>query len=262
VSTRRGQLPDEKELKRGISRVRQSGRLYALVRHIQKLSDGAIPLTFFDDKRQALIDLDDAYEPLKDSDPDGAERVRNARIAGILVGNFYRDLRRIDANTTVNYLLPALEAKEGLGDDVDGLTYSEPDATSDGDADLLVGDDDDQAREPDFLPLVTLIAKSHGQQEIVLPSGKSLTRDEVVAEVAESVEEAAEEAQSTSRASRNITGPIKQLEEAVKKARAAAEGYQQFHAAEGFNAKKFEYHLKKLKTNVTALENLIEQHGS
>lgn len=56
---------DDKELKRGKDRVRQATRLYALVRYIQSLSEGAIPLTFFDDKRQALIDLDDKYESLK-----------------------------------------------------------------------------------------------------------------------------------------------------------------------------------------------------
>ena len=53
---------DVDELRRGTKRVKQCVRLLALIREIQDLGHGAIPLTYFDDKRQALIDLDDDFE--------------------------------------------------------------------------------------------------------------------------------------------------------------------------------------------------------
>jgi hypothetical protein len=255
---------DEKELKRGIDRVRQAVRLYASVRYIQSLSQGAIPLTFFDEKRQALIDLDDKYEALKDSDPEGAEHMKNARIVGIISGNFYRELRRIDGDTAVDVLLNRLGEKEVIGDDVDALTAPSPAAGDDGgptnDADLLDPAEATMEEEPDLLPLVTLMAKSYGQDEIELPSGKTVAREALVAEVAESLEEAAEEAQAIDKFSKNIKGPIKNLDDAVTRARAAAVGYQQVHEVQGFDHGKFKYHTNKLRTQVAALEKLIEQH--
>ena len=205
---------DEKELKRGIDRVRQAVRLYAAVRYIQSLSEHAIPLTYFDDKRQALIDLDDKYESLKDADPQDAERMKHARILGILSGNFYRELRKIDGGTAVDTVINRLEEKDVLGEEVPSLTTAVPsqiigDRTDD--ADLLDGGDSDAESDPDVSAIVAIVAKSYGKDQIVLPSGKSVGRAEVLREVAESIDEAAEEMQATDRFSKNITGPVKHL---------------------------------------------------
>lgn len=258
---------DERELKRGVDRVRQSVRLYAAVRYIQALGDGAIPLTFFDEKRQALIDLDDKYESLKDSDPDGAEHLKNARIVGIICGTFYRELRKIDGDTAFDVFLSRLEEKEFIGNEVDALTAPSPATsdrtTADSDADLLVPHETTTLDgEPDLLPLVTILARSHGQDEIDLPSGRTVARDSIVAEVAESLDEAAEEVQAIDKFSKNIKGPIKNLDDAVSRARAAAVGYQQVHEIHGFDHGKFKYHTNKLRIQVTALEKLIEQHDT
>jgi hypothetical protein len=253
---------DEKELKRGVERVRQSERLYALVRYVQSLGDGSIPLTFFDDKRQALIDLDDKYEAMKGSDPVGADQMKHARLLGILAGNFYRELRKIDGDAAVDNLLPALEEHETLGSELDALFASAPaEAPLDDDAALLGGTDletDDQS--PDLLPLVKLVATSHGKDHVLLPSGSSVDREGLVREIAESIDDAAEEVQATSKASRNVMGPTRQLEEAVKKAKAAAGGYREFRHAPGFDQGKFKYQFNKLKTQLAAIEKAITQH--
>jgi hypothetical protein len=256
---------DDKELKRGVDRVRQAVRLYAAVRYIQSLSEHALPLTFFDDKRQALIDLDDKYESLKDTDPDEAERMKHARILGILSGNFYRELRRIDGGTAVDTLIARLEEKDVLGEEVSSLTTAAPSEITGertDDADLLDDSDTDEDREPDVSTLVAIIAKSHGKGEIELPSGKSVDRAAVLREVAESIDEAAEEMHATDRFSKNITGPLKHLNAAVTSAKAAAVGYAQVHQTPGFDNGKFKYHTNKLKTQLAAIEKLIEQHDS
>lgn len=256
---------DEKELKRGVDRVRQAVRLYAAVRYIQSLGGDAIPLTFFDDKRQALIDLDDKYESLKDVDPDGAERVREARILGILSGNFYRELRKIDGGAAVDTLLTRLEEKDILGEEASASTAGTSDQTTDdqaNDADLLDGSDANTIAETHLSDLITVLAQSYGKGEVELQLGKPITREIILREVAESVNETAEEVQATDRFARSITGPVKHLSAAVTSARAAATAYAQVHEMGGFDNGKFKYHANKLKTQLAAIEKLIEQHDA
>ena len=83
---------------------------------------GKIPLTFFDDKKQILIDLDDSYEAAKKSDPPGAKRMKEARILGLLTDSYYRDLRQFDGTAVVTKLVPALKEADTLKDDIEELT--------------------------------------------------------------------------------------------------------------------------------------------
>jgi hypothetical protein len=256
---------DQKELKRGVDRVRQAVRLYAAVRYIQSLGEQAVPLTFFDDKRQALIDLDDKYESLKDTDPDGAERMREARILGILSGNFYRELRKIDGAAAVDTLLARLEEKEVLGEEISASVVGAlgpANGDPDDDADLLDGSDADAVSESNLGALITVISQSYGKDEIELQAGKQISRETILREVAESVDETAEEVQATDRFAKSITGPIKNLSAAVTSARAAATTYAQVHNTPGFNNGKFKYYTNKLKIQLAAIEKLIEQHDS
>ena len=257
---------DEKELKRGVDRVRQAVRLYATVRYIQSFSAQAIPLTFFDDKRQALIDLDDKYQSLKDVDPDGAERMKEARILGILSGNFYRELRKIDSGTAVDTLLARLEEKDVLGQEVSAPTVVAPGGFNDDQADdvdlLDDSSDDDTQGDSDLGALIAMIAQSHGKDEIELQSGKLVSREVILREVAESVDETAEEMQATDRLAKSVTGPITHLGAAITGARAAAAAYAQVHQVPGFDNGKFKNLTNKLKIQLAAIEKLIEQHDA
>ena len=155
---------DEKEIKKGADRVRQSVRLLALVRRIQGFSEGAIPLTFFDDHKQLVTDIDDKYEAKIDSDPATAERVRNSRILGLLADSRYRELRRIDDDGAVDRLVSRLGEKECLADDIEALTTPAEDGSgseADDDADLLSGGEPKTvSAEPDLLAFVKVDRKS------------------------------------------------------------------------------------------------------
>jgi hypothetical protein len=255
---------DEKELKRGVNRVRQWLRLYALVRYIQQVSGTAIPLTFFDDKRQALIDVDDRYESLKGSDPDGAERMKTARILGVISGTFYRELRRIDGASAFDTLLTRLGEKTVVGSEVTSLmveSVTEHAADDRDDANLLSQAEATRVGDPDLLPLLKLIAGSFGKDALQLPSGKEVVRDDVVQEIAEAIDETAEEVHAGDKFSKSLNGPVKALEEAVARAKVAAAGYQQVHNTDGFAHGKFKYHANKLRIQAAAVDKLIEQHG-
>lgn len=250
---------DDKELKRGVARVRQAIRLYALVRHIQWLSNGAIPLTFFDEKRQALIELDEKYESLKGSDPNGAELVKNARIAGILAGSTFHDLRQIDRDASIDKVLIQIEDQEILGDEVEALTMPPTiEANNNDDADLLTGGEQAEVEDIDIGPIVTLIAESHGHDNIELPSGKKTDRDNVIREFAKAIEQAADDIRADKRTTKDLNNPIKQLEDAIKKARAALDSYQQSHQVSGFNSGKFKYLVKRLNNQVGKINKAIE----
>jgi hypothetical protein len=260
---------DETALKKGVNEVRLHVRLLARVREIQALSGNLIPLTFFDDVKQSLIDLDGAYESLRNEDPDGAERLKDARIAGILVGTKYRDLREVTPESIGDVLIPQLEDKDEIGpviadiispsDSQEGAKDKEEDEADD-DLDLLDGGDgsDDDA-EPALGNLTKVLATSYGSELIDLGDGRSLNRDNVVEEVAEAVEEAAEDFRISKKEEKNLNGPVKQLGEAVKKARSALSGYKEFHGQPGFKKGKFSYHTNKLRIELNKIEAVLNE---
>lgn len=257
---------DEKEVKKGVERVEQSTRLYSLVREIQRFGGEAIPLTFFDDCRQALKDLDEKYEGLKTADPVGADRMKQARIVGILSGSFYRELRKIESGDAVDVLVERLKDKDLVGPQLEQLpapqsAYAKAGGTDD--ADLLgAGEEPSPALKPELLGLVTLIAESHEKNELELASGVTVGRGEMLRQVLEAVEETAEEVQASKRVTKTMTGPVQDLEEAVRRVRTASSGYLQVHAAQGFDHGRFKYVARKLNSQVEGLQKLIQQHGS
>ena len=257
---------DEKELRRGKARVQQAVRLYALARRIQGLSDGAIPLVDLDDKRQILIDIDERYEKVKDTDPAGAERMREARILGMLSGCFYRDLRTITGTTAMEHLLGELEEVELLEGDVQELTTPEREGSGGGgengaygDSGLLTADEQDIAEEKSFAPLVKLVATSQKEEYVQLPSGERVDVQQLRDELATAFENSAESIKTAEKEEKDLGGPVKNLSEALKKLRTATEGYQEVHAEEGFKHGKIGYLLKKIKTQVEVLEKAVDE---
>jgi hypothetical protein len=152
-----------------------------------------------------------------------------------------------------------MEEKEIFGEEVGALTSSGNGPSGEGgDVDLL--EEDEDTDEPDLKPLVSLLAKSYGQGDVELPSGKSAAREEVLEAMAEAIEETAEEVQASVKASKSLQGPIRSLDESLKKAKAAAAGYREVRNDSGFNHGKYKYLASKLRTQVAAIDKAIEQH--
>ncbi len=263
---------EEKEIKKGIARVEESTRLYALMREIQAIPEEPIPLTFFDDKKQSLIDLDTRYEALKDTDALGADLMKQARVFALLAGCDYRDLRLIDGTTAIENLRPELEKAETLGPEVEALTAVPPtededetgeEGGDDDDVDLLGGDgDDDLAETVSFKPAIDLMADSYEKDEVQLPSGEKVSREKIVEEIQLAVEQAAEDIRSDKKASKSIRGPVKALEDARKKARSAETSYKDVVGEDGFDHGKFSYELNKLKKQIEAIEKAVADQAA
>ena len=258
---------DDRLLKKGVARVDQSTRIWSMLRSIQVLSGNVMPLTFFDDKKQILIDLDDKYEAMKDSDPPGAERMKEARLVGLLAECDYRDLRKIDGDSSVEALLPNMQDSELLGADAEALTAAATSEEDDDpgeadDADLLAGGVavEDRAEVVSFEPLIEVLAASYDKDEVILPSGAKQSRDQVVDEMVLIVETTAEQVRNRDKDAKTVRGPVKALEEALKGAKTAAERFEVVSGETDFDQGKYRYLAKKLRVQLEAIEEAIKQH--
>jgi hypothetical protein len=266
---------DAKELERGVKAVREATGQLALIRQIQELSAGSVILTFFDSQQAALRELDVEYQKqLDQGDIAAADRTKMARFLGILCPSArYRDLRQIDAGTAEEYLVASLKDEDVLSGELDALIaipVVQPDVPNeerpDDQTDILSPPEQtkDLGAEgaADLTPLVELVGKSYGQESVRMPSGSTLDRDDLLDAVADAIEITADDVRAELRALKNAEGPATQLGDAVKKCRAAIDGYKKFATDPSFNKGKFEFQIKKLRKQVEGLENAVKETGA
>ncbi len=105
---------DPSQVDQGVLLVQQARRMLALIRETQERAHGTnpLPLTFFDDKRQSMLELDEAAQRLAD-DPSAADRLKDGRVLGMLASQGYQPLRSIDENFS-DYLRPHVDENEVL----------------------------------------------------------------------------------------------------------------------------------------------------
>jgi hypothetical protein len=248
--------------KKAIAEVQRQTRILGLIRDIQTRSDGAVPLTHFDNQGIALAELDAAYQSRRAADPDGAELVKNARTLGILTGVEYRHLRPFDSPAKVtDHVLPALTDTDAVDDPVrDGIEATL--ATADDDTAALpglddLGDDGDDAKDgANLSALVDMVAKSYGKDDVSLQTADGLVDtswDAISRTVAEAIDYAADHAKSQADAEKSIEGPTSQLKEAHRRADSALLGYRKVADDPQFASAKFETELNRLAQVIEAI---------
>jgi hypothetical protein len=263
---------DAKELKKGAKQAQQLTRMLAMIRDLQARSGGAIPLRNFDDKRQALIDTDDAYEASKGGDAAGAEQMREARYLALLSGyGEYRKLRKIgDAAMVQDYIVP------NLGGNGDGPTSpiaeavhqaiqaAPADPAPPGLADL--GDVPAEAvtGQPDLRPLVTLIARSYGQESIrgAGADAPEISPEDLRQHVNLAIGDAVEDKVNEDRKDKNLTDPQAHLRDALDHTKRALEAYRKVATNPEFKAGHLLYNVRKLMDAAEAVKLEIERHDS
>lgn len=258
---------DEKQLKAGIKRVQQSTRMLSTIRELQVRSDHTLKLTFFDDKRQALLELDDEYEQLKLKNSSEAQGLREARMLGILAGAGYRDLRQIKPDTIEDYLLPTLKSNEQVGVVVETLLGGEKaKADAPGLDELFTdADDSDQGGSPsNIASMVDAVARGIGSGKIHCdhPSGKRIevSSEKFVDALQESIEESADTVRLDTKTAESLQGPAKHLEAARRSVRQALATYKRAAGRASFDAGRFTYQLKHLVRDVDALRVETDHH--
>ncbi|GAA1435944.1 hypothetical protein GCM10009616_34480 [Microlunatus lacustris] len=195
-------------------------RLLGLMREVREASAGAVTWTFFDDKRQALIEIDEDYQKLKNTKPEEAARIRDAQLAGMIAGVDYRKLREVDTTLLDDYVEAALRESDLLGPHVDALLT--PGAT-DSATDLPGLDLLDDAAPPSGVslsPLYLLLATASAQESVSLPTTEGtavdVPRKAVESSLYSALTTAIENKQRDNRRLDDLTAPMVHLREAAK----------------------------------------------
>ncbi len=262
-----GSASDPASLREGVKNVQRHVRMLAVIRELQHISQGRLPLTWLDDKRQALIDLDGEIEKLAKKDDASGKILKHGRLLGMLVGAFYRDLREVDQTFARKYLVPYLEKKSAFEGRLDSLLIAEA-----APAPTLKGLDVFEAvsvKPPpqlvDLAPLMIKLAQSHGQQTIQWKdaSGADVVEERapIVAELLEAVTDATLDAR-TDRQSGNVQDrPRRFLEQAAKYVRRATEAYQEVRDHGDFKRDQFDVAHTELTAALASLTKVLEQPG-
>jgi len=252
---------DRVELRKGTRQAQQRTRLLALIREIQYRSGNKIPLNFFDDQRVAFEELDTQYEDLKARDLAGAQLMKEGRILAMLSGTQYRNIRRITAESVRELVVPELQRNDEIGGVVASLLSTNLESEALPGLDELIDDSKEGGGEPTLRALVDVVAKSWNEEVVTLPSDEgevALSRDDLIRNVAESLDDIADEVERESKASKRLTGPIVYLREARRSAQRAFDAYQKVASNPKFKDGSLDYELKKLSHAVEALRNEIE----
>lgn len=241
-------------------------RLLGLIREVLCASDGALNFLYFDDKRQALLEIDQDYQKLKNTKPEEAARIRDAQLASLIAGVDYRKLREVDSKLLDNYVLPALRENSNLAPHVDALLTSAGRSESAPDGlDLL---DDDQAPDsgPSLSGLYTLLAKSRLDDNVTLPvtDGQpvELSRRAVAAGLHGALMTAIENKQRDSRRLDDLTAPMVHLKEATRSLDKATSAYADARQRSGFNRGAFTLALQEYRRAVAEFVTTTGSHGT
>jgi hypothetical protein len=211
------------DTKKAVDLVEKELRLLGLIREVRDASGGALSFLWFDDKRQALIEIDQDYQKLKVGKPEEATRVREAQLAGLISGVDYRKLRQIDRELLDNYLGEALRENGTLGPHLEQL-LSGPDGSSEVPDGLDLLDDDNMATttgSTSLTGLYELLVKSRDDETFSIPEAGDaapveLPRRAIAAGVHGALMTAIENKQLDSRKLDELTAPMTHLRDAAR----------------------------------------------
>jgi len=257
----------DRAVREGIQRVRQSVRMLALIRAIQQASGGKVRLTDFDDAAQTLQEFDKEYETLRTKDPVAADRMKQARILGLLVDLGYERQRAVDASWVETYLVDAMEENEVLRELVAPLAAAEPveeeeeEALEGLDELEVVNDDhpDDASKAHKVVSvLVARLGNSAQDETVTLPTAegpKEFEREAVIDAVNDAMRTAADEARNAARAGDALKHPAAHAKDARKKLASALDAYGKVHDHADFDFAAFQQEVEAAERALDALKN-------
>lgn len=233
-------------------------RLLGLIREVMTSSGGVLNFLSFDDKRQALTEIDEDYQKLKNSQPEEALRIRDAQLAGLIVGIDYRKLREIDSKLMDEYVAPALAETANLADHVDTLLADVTDSSDAPEGLDLLDEDESSNGAPSLTGLYTMLAKSqeNGNVSFASASGDAveLPRKAVAADLYGALVSAIENKQRDSRRLDDLTAPMVLLKEATRSIDKARAAYVDARSSGAFSKANFMLALQEFRRAVAELE--------
>lgn len=253
---------DAGALRRKTDQVRQYLRMLALIRDVQNMSGGRLRIVTFDGHGQAIMELDEEFERLKQSDNRAAQELRDARLVGLLANVGYRELREIDSEFVETYLVPAMEDRPGLRPHVEALTMRLTAASLDEIPGLDVLE---EVREPSparsAAPLLDLLTRSVDEETVTITghngSSHSVPRPYFCDELKIAMEGAADDVRLAKAAGDQLNRPLDLVRKATKQIRAAIEAYLAVKDHAEFDISRMQAAVTELGTAQTKLVGLF-----
>lgn len=257
----KAQSRNRTQLNKGIAEIEQSIRILQHIREMQHASGGDIRLTFFDDHESALTEADNAYTALRDKNLREAERVRDGRMAGVLIGVTYRNLRNWDNDSFVKgYLEPRLEEEVELVESLfAGESQTADSAEQDRDNGLDVFEDQEERKGTQVDPtnMLELVAGMYGKEDDEEVC-EGVTKLDFYGRLQDCITQAAEDREQEKRDERRQSTPVRLIKEARQRLDRAREAIERL-ASQGANRGKLEYELRYLRKAHDALIEACEE---
>ena len=109
---------------------------------------------------------------------------------------------------------------------------------------------------------VSVLAKSHGQEEVRIPTAQghvTVGREAFVSAVAEALDDSVSLADADEKSEKSLEGPLKLIKDARHKTQKGLEAFSKVHSRDGFESGKFKFEVRKLATAVEALKKELEK---
>jgi len=258
-------------VKVGIARVQRYVRHLDLIRDIQRMSGGKVPITYFDDAEQALMEFDAAYEGMRNKSPRQAEQLKQARILGLLVDLGYERQRQVDAIWVEAYLSEALLEQDELKDLIapivaSAAATSAEQTTEDSDLAEFEGFDSGyDAQESDMHKIVDVLVRALGksarEDRVTLPTAegpKDFDREVIKSALNDAMRAAAEDAKSAAKAGSDLSLPAHLVQDAVKRLQRARTVYDRVGSRDEFDQIFFTDRLDQAQRALDALRLLSQ----
>lgn len=265
---------NKKDVAAGSKTVEQMLRILNYVQDLRERSDGALPLTFFDTQKEALQQLDDAYEKARKHNPTKAPDIRAAYELGIAAHIGYQPLRQVDPEFMEEYVREHLEEQETIGEHIEQLEAEAVSAEQDGGEAEPEGLEilkESQAEAAETAPkpngngkalaeqLTNILLTSHGKETIELPGTKGesveVSREAFLSDVQEAMMQAAIERKADKGHANQLLQPISDLRSARRKLDSTRDGFVKVENNNQFDRIKFDQELEALKRSLEALED-------
>ena len=257
----------------GPEKVQRYIRHLALIREIQGMSDGAIPLTDFDDAAQALAEYDKTYESIRVGSPEKAERLKTARTLGLLVDLGYERLRTVDSDWVENYFSEAIVESDLLAEVWEGFQIIglAADANQDdlglgvfgGASSTLGADEGESARIHSFVAdLASSFSRAAGKDLVPLnmPEGERLVEREILrTTINEAMRSASDDAKAAAKAGDALELPSHLVKEAARSLQKAAKKYREIRKRESFDKQSFEAAVAEAERAMDALHITLKE---
>jgi hypothetical protein len=253
----RGHTNRELALKMGWIRnankkIEQSARLLELLNEVRALHNHNFPYEYFDSKQQVLKDLDDEYQRILNSgDYEGAENLKWTRISGIFLGISKDQVRAMDENFFEDEIIPRLENKPEIAQVFENI----PETMQPNPLDELLG-------APDKKTNLKLLAKNLIQTVIGDSGSINTDLEPKYQDIATQVKLATDEIITEAKRDSYLAEPADVLRETRLNIEKITENLGEIAGMSKFDAKSFEFELKKVAKSVTELVEIAKKYIS